>query len=89
MHQQRGLARRRRALERRRGDADDHPAAVEVGEHVAQGEGAGHRVELVAALDQAGRGLGVQVGAERDHQHVGVEGPGVGLDPLGGGVDRP
>ena len=36
MHQQRRLARRRRALERRRGDAHDHPAAVEVGEHVAE-----------------------------------------------------
>ena len=53
VHEQRGLARRRRALERRRGDADDHPAAVEVREHVAQRERARHRVELVAALDEA------------------------------------
>ena len=55
VHQQRGLARRGRALERRRRHADDHPAAGEVGEHVAQRERAGHGVELVAALDQPGR----------------------------------
>ena len=73
VHQQRGLARRRRALERRRRHADDHPAAVEVGQHVAQRERAGHRVELVAALDQPGRGRRVEVGAERDDQDVGVE----------------
>ena len=49
VHQQRRLARRRRALERRRRDADDDPPAAEVGEHVASGERARHRVELVAA----------------------------------------
>ncbi len=89
VHQQRGLARRGRALERRRGDADDHPAAVEVGQHVAQRERAGDGVELVAALDQAGRGRRVEVGAERDDEDVGVERPGVGLDALGDRVDRP
>ena len=73
MHQQRRLARRRRALERRRGDADDHPAAGELGQHVAQGERAGDRVELVAALDQAGRGRRVQVGAEGHDHDVAVE----------------
>ena len=53
VHQQRGLARRGRALERRRRHADDHPPAVEAREHVAQRERARLRVELVAALDQA------------------------------------
>ena len=81
--EQRGLARRRRALERRRRDPDDHPSAGEVGEHVAQRERAGVGVELVAALDQAGRRRRVEVGAERDHQDVGLERAGVGLDPLG------
>ena len=52
-------------------------------EHVAAREGAGHCVELVARLEQPGRGLRVEVGAERDHQHVGVEAAGVGLDVLG------
>ena len=47
-----------------------------------------HRVELVAALDQARRRLGVQIGAERDDEDVGVERAGVGLDALGVGIDR-
>ena len=52
-------------------------------EHVAAREGAGLRVELVARLEQPGRGLRVEVGAERHHQHVGVERSGVGVDVLG------
>ena len=48
----------------------------------------GHRVELVPPSTRPGVALGVQVGAERHHEDVGVEGPGVGLDPLGDGVDR-
>ena len=38
VHEQRGLARSRRALERRRGHGDDHPSAFESAEHVAAGE---------------------------------------------------
>ena len=49
-------------------------------QHVAEGERAGHRVELVPAFDQPGGGRGVEIGAERHDHHVGVEGPGVGLD---------
>ncbi len=87
MHQQRGLARRGRALERRRGHRDDHAAAGEVGEHVAQRERTGDRVELVAGLDESRSRLRVEIGAERDDEDVGVEGAGVGLDAFGVGVD--
>jgi hypothetical protein len=87
VHEQRRLARGGRALERRRGHTDDHPAARERLEHLAQGEGAGDRVELVAPLDQAGRGLGVQVRPQGDDHHVALERTGVGLHPLGRGVD--
>ena len=55
VQQQRRLARRRRALERLAGHADDGRAALERGEHVAQRDGARDRVELVAALDEARR----------------------------------
>ena len=88
VHEQGGLAGGRRALERRGGDAHDHPSAPEVGQDVAETEGAGHRVELVATFDQPRRGVRVQVGTEGDHQDVGVEGAGIGLDPLGARVDR-
>ena len=54
----------------------------EFGEHVAQRERAGLGVELVAALEEPGRRLRVQIGAERHDEDVGVEGAGVGLDPL-------
>ena len=57
-------------------------------EHVAEREGAGHRVELVARLDQPGVASGCEVGAQRDHQDVGVEGPGVGLHAPRHRVDR-
>ena len=40
--------------------------------------GAGDGVELVAALGEAGRGVEVVVGAERDDQHVGLVDAGVG-----------
>ena len=88
MHQERRLARRGRALERRRRHGDDDAPAVEVGQHVAQRECAGLGVELVAALDQSRRRLGVQIGAERDDQNVRIERPGVGFDALGVGIDR-
>ena len=70
---QRGLARGGRALERRRGDTDDDPPAAERVQHVAGGEGAGDGVELVAGLDQPRRRRRVEVGAQGDDQHVGLE----------------
>ena len=88
VHQQGRLARRRRALERRRRDADDDPSALERLEDVAAGERPGHGVELVARLDQARRRRRVEVGAEGDDHHVALERAGVGLDPPRRGVDR-
>ena len=88
MHQRRGLARRGRALERRRRHRDDDAPAVEVGQHLTQRERAGHRVELVAALDQSRRRFGVQIGAERDDENVRIERARVGLHALGVGIDR-
>ena len=41
----------------------------------------------MAALDQAGRGVGMKVGAEGDDEHVRVEGPVVGRDPSRSRVD--
>ena len=55
---------------------------------VAHPHGALERVELVARLGQAGRRVHVVVGAERDDQHVGLVGAGVGGDAPGLGVDR-
>ena len=48
---------------------------------VARRERAGDRVELVPALDQAGRGRRVEVGTERHHQDVRVERAGVRASP--------
>ena len=88
VHQQRRLARCRRALERRGGHRRRSPGRPSKPlEHVARREGAGHRVELVAALDQPGRRLGVEVGAQGDDEDVGVERPGVGLDASRDRVD--
>ncbi len=87
VHQQRRLARSGRALERGGGHAHDHPTSGEVGQHLAQGEGAGHRVELVPRLDQSRRGRRVEIGAEGDDQDVAVERAGVGFDPAAGRVD--
>ena len=44
--------------------------------------GAFGRVELVAALDEPGSGIQVEVGPEGDHEDVGVMGALVGDDPL-------
>ena len=88
MHEQGGLARRRRALVRRTRDADDDAPALEPVEHVARRERAGLGVELVTRLDQPRRRGRVEVGAERDHQDVRVEGAGGGLDPARVRVDR-
>ena len=85
---QRGFARRRRALERRRADADDGPALRERGKHLAQPLGAGNGVELVAAFGEARRGVEVVVGAERDDQEVGLVGSAVGGDAPRFGIDR-
>jgi hypothetical protein len=87
VHQQGRLAGSGRAFERRRGDPDDDPAALEVGQDPAQGEGARLGVELVAPLDQPRRGLGVDVGAQRDHQDVAGERTGVRLHLPGRRVD--
>ena len=75
MHQQRRLAGGGWALERCRGDADDDAAAFEVSEHFAAGERAVARVELVPALEQSRRCLGVEVGAQCDDEDVGFEPP--------------
>ena len=63
------------------GDPDDDPTALELRQHVAQREGAGLRVELVPTLDQAGCCSGVEVGAERHHQDVGLERARLRRDP--------
>ena len=89
MHEQRYLARRRRALERCGGHPDHHAAAVEGRQHVTHSQSAGHRVELIATFHQPGGGRRVEVGPQGDHHDVGVKGAGVGLDPPLAGVDRP
>ena len=81
------LERGRRALERLPEHRDEHPAALEVGERVAQPLGAGERVVLVPALLEARRGGEVVVGAERHDDEVGVVGAGVGGDAARGRVD--
>ena len=83
VHEKRRLAGRGRALERRPGDADHHAASLEPRDHVREGEGPGHGVELVAVLDQPGCQLGVQVGAQSHDEDVGVERP-----CRGGGAPR-
>jgi hypothetical protein len=88
MQEERSLARRRRTLEGRAAHADDGRAALEPGQDLAQLLGAGNRVELVAALDQARRGRWIDVGAEGHDQGIGFEGALVGLDAFGDGVDR-
>ncbi len=79
--------RSRRTLEGLAEDRDEDAPAVEVGQRVAQPFGAGERVELVAALLEARRGVHVVVGAERHDQEVRVVGAGVGRDAAGDGVD--
>ena len=88
VEQERRLARRRRALERRAADADDRGARSERREQVADGLGARHRVELVAGLGQARRGREVVVGTERHHQDVRLVGAAIGRDAPPVGVDR-
>ena len=88
MHEQRRLARRRWAFERRRRDGDNDPTAVESVEDVSQREGARLRVELVTAFHQARRGVRMEVGAERDDQDVRIERAGVGHDTFLGRIDR-
>ena len=88
MQQQRGLARRRRALERRPADADDRAALRERGQHLAQPLGAGDGVELVAALGESRRGVQVVVGAERHDQDVGLVDAAVGGHAPRLGIDR-
>ncbi len=87
MQQQRRLARRRRALERRSTHADHDVPFGEVGQHLRKPLGAGRRIELVAGLRQTRRGLVVIVGPQRDHQRVGLVGGGVGRDRSCLGID--
>ena len=88
VHEQRGLARSGRALERRRGHRDDHPSTLESLEDVAAGERSPLCVELVASFDEPGRRGRVEIGAECDDEDVGVERARLGLDSLGGRIDR-
>ena len=87
MQQQCGLARRGRALVRRTADPDDRGPSVNVGKIPAAARRR-RRVELVAVLGQARRGVEVVVGAERDDQHVSVVDSGVGGNAPGLGIDR-
>jgi hypothetical protein len=48
----------------------------------------GDRIELVAELGQAGRGLVVVIGAERDDEHVRLVGSRIGRDATCFGIDR-
>ncbi len=70
MQEQRGFARRGRALERRPADADDRAAARERWKHVAHPLGTTDGVELAPALGESRRGLEVVVGAESDDEDV-------------------
>ena len=88
VQEQGGLARRRRALERRSADADDRLAARERGQHLGHPLRAGDRVELVARLGEPGRRVEVVVGAERDDEDVGLVDPRIGRDPARLGIDR-
>ena len=88
MHQQGGLARCRRALERGRRHADDDPATRKLLQHIPGGERTLDRVELVAAFDEPGGCRRVEVGAERDHQDVGVERADIGRHAPGDRIQR-
>ena len=64
------------------------PGRREVGEHVTRRERAGDRIELVAALEQAGGGGRIQVCPQCDDEYVALERPGIRLHALGGRIDR-
>ena len=70
MEQERGLAGRGRALERRVTDADDRAAARERGKHLRQSRRAGKGIELVPCLGEPRRGIQVVIRAERQYQDV-------------------
>ncbi len=88
MHQQDRLARSGWTLEGCGGDTDDHSPTVEVRKHVAQGERALHRVELVSRFDKPRGGPGIEIRAEGDNHHVAFETASVGLDAACCRVDR-
>jgi hypothetical protein len=88
VHQQRRLVRRRRAFERDTEDGDQEVAAGERRQPPAQPLRAGHRVELEAVVDEAGRAGRVVVGAESDDEDVGVVAARVGGDVARSRVDR-
>ncbi len=71
VEQERSLARRRWALERRIADADDRVALRERGEQLGEPGGSRHGVKFVAALREPGRAVEVVVRAERHDQEVG------------------
>ena len=66
----------------------DRAALRERRDDLGQPLGAGHGVELVAALGEARRGVEVVVGAERDDEHVGLVDSRVGGHPPRLGIDR-
>lgn len=78
----------RRALEGGGRHPDDDVAASEISYGVRAPDGAGDGIELVAALDQSRRRLGMYVGPERHDKHVGLEVTLQGADGAVGGVDR-
>ena len=88
MHEQSGLARSGRALERRRGHGDDHPSTFESLEHVTAGERTALCVELVTSFDEPRRRARVEVRTECDHEDVRIERASLGLDALRGRIDR-
>ena len=88
MKQERRLARRGRALERRTADADHGATRREARNHVPQILGSPHRVELVDAAAEAGGRAEVVVGAERDHQRVALVHSLVGRNAAGFRFDR-
>ena len=88
MHQQRGLARRRGALERCGGHGDDDTTALEAREHVTTRERSRLRVEVVATFEEPGRRARVEIRAEGHDDDVCVERSGLRLDALGRGIDR-
>jgi hypothetical protein len=88
VQQERRLARRRRALERRSTHADDRRARGERRKQVANGLGARHRIELVAAGDESRGRVDVVIGPQRDDQDVGLVPVEIRHHLPPGGIDR-
>ena len=88
MQQERALERRGRAFIRLAEDADQDRPTREAGQGVAHPLGARDRVVLVSALGESRRRGDVVVGAQRDHENVGVVRASVGRHVPGRWVDR-